>query len=222
MEAKIIEELTCPITLELFQDPITVPCCGKALSRNPLREYLTNKALCPLCNGDLSSFDASTAQTNKNLLAFVELIKNQQIVKRQLEQKQNEKEVPAKEEQQQWALTINRIYSDMQFLCSCGKYFMCRENRTKHILVNAASGIHRKNCEKKMISKNDRIPIAEFRLNLRNSLFELRQSLFIMVVDKSGSMSGNPWNQVQTALMYGISAPHPPTHAYICMLCTVT
>eukprot|EP01084_Bolivina_argentea_P002250 4158_1 len=219
MEQKIIEDLTCPITLELFEDPITVPCCGKTFSRNPLHSYLTNKQdkKCPLCNGDLSNFDARTVQTNRNLLSFVELMKNQQIVKQQLEEKQNAQKQETKE--QEWSLNLYKICCDMQFLCLCGAHFPCRENRKVHI-ANAISGHHKpngshiisrsKNEEKKNNDGELYIPIAEFRLNLCNSSFKLSSSLFIMVVDKSGSMSGSPWRQVQTALIHimGITKSH--------------
>eukprot|EP01083_Nonionella_stella_P087119 242234_1 len=215
MEQKIIEDLTCPITLELFSDPITVPCCGKAFSRNPLCAFLSNKQhkTCALCNGDLTNFDPSTAQTNKNLLSFVELIKNQQIVKDALERRDNERK-----EAQTWSLMINKMMSDMRFICSCGKEFGCRENRDAHIR-DATTGIHEHNGEYK-ISRDEQklyIPIGEFRLNLTNSIFELKQSLFVMVVDKSGSMSGNPWTQVQTALIHimGITKPNKLIHTEI-------
>eukprot|EP01084_Bolivina_argentea_P232975 392509_1 len=88
MEDKILEELTCPITFELFEDPISVPCCGKTFSRKALcdcfRNQINNRNTCPLCNGDLSSFDPNTAPSNKNILSFVEMIQSQRQLKEQL------------------------------------------------------------------------------------------------------------------------------------------
>ena len=34
------------------------------------------------------------------------------------------------------------------------------------------------------------LPIAQLQINLNNSLFDIKPSLFIIVADKSGSMSG--------------------------------
>lgn len=42
--------------------------------------------------------------------------------------------------------------------------------------------------------------MAELTVNIEQALFAAKPSLFIAVVDHSGSMSGNPWRQVQTAL----------------------
>lgn len=195
MEAKIIQDSTCPITLDLFEDPVTVPCCGKAVSRIPLRDYLSNNSKCPLCKGDLSNFNAATASTNKNLLSFVELIKQQQAIKQSLERADKEREEQKLQQQQQWSLTINKIYGDMVFVCSCGKKFQSIENRQSHIRDALAANPTEKHepAGQYKISRKQRqnesepyIPIAEFRLNLKNSTFRLKESLFIMVVDKSG------------------------------------
>lgn len=29
MDERLLQDLTCPITLDLFEDPVSVPCCGK-------------------------------------------------------------------------------------------------------------------------------------------------------------------------------------------------
>ena len=43
------EELICPITHMLLEDPVQLPCCGRAISREPLLKWLENKPVCPLC-----------------------------------------------------------------------------------------------------------------------------------------------------------------------------
>ncbi len=44
--------------------------------------------------------------------------------------------------------------------------------------------------------------LYELELRLTNSKFVVRPSLFVAVVDRSGSMSGGPWRQVQAALTH--------------------
>lgn len=158
---KYLQNFTCPIGMDLFDDPITVPCCGQAMSRKPLSDWLNTHPAkkCPLCNGNLSKFNPSTAQTNKNLLNFVEMIKKG-MKENESKQSQEQKE-QKKQQQQQWSVQIN-----------------------------------------KMNFGNKEMDIAELKLYLNNCLFKLNESLFIIVVDKSGSMRGDPWKQVQTALIH--------------------
>src|SRR5579883_755582 len=70
----ILNNLSCPITMELLENPITVPCCGKAFSRIPLMQYLnsSNAKECPTCRGDLSNFDVGNAQKNVILESLIE------------------------------------------------------------------------------------------------------------------------------------------------------
>ena len=39
-ERAAAENLTCPVSLELFEDPVQTPCCGNTLSRDSLRKAL--------------------------------------------------------------------------------------------------------------------------------------------------------------------------------------
>ncbi|EGZ09880.1 hypothetical protein PHYSODRAFT_338597 [Phytophthora sojae] len=41
--------LTCPISLELFVDPVVTMCCGKTFSSEALRRKLLRSSLCPFC-----------------------------------------------------------------------------------------------------------------------------------------------------------------------------
>ena len=50
--------------------------------------------------------------------------------------------------------------------------------------------------------KGKRLDIGQLKLTLTNSKFVAKPSLFIAVVDRSGSMSGSPWKQVETALLH--------------------
>ena len=69
------DNLYCPITGELFEDPITVPC-GKSFSRQALLTWLVNNNTCPECRNDLSNFDAVNAAPNRSLIYIVDAYKN--------------------------------------------------------------------------------------------------------------------------------------------------
>ena len=60
------EELTCPITLEIFEDPISVPCCGVSYSRIPFVQAFEYNKKCPSCRTLLSNFDP--VKTPKNII----------------------------------------------------------------------------------------------------------------------------------------------------------
>lgn len=47
------EDLICPITLELFKDPITVPCCGTSFDR----ASIIKQRICPICRKKFENFD---------------------------------------------------------------------------------------------------------------------------------------------------------------------
>lgn len=51
MSAQIdIEDLKCPVTLDLLEEPVGLPCCGKSISREPLMSYYkSGKTNCPNC-----------------------------------------------------------------------------------------------------------------------------------------------------------------------------
>src|SRR4051794_25658992 len=68
----INDHLKCPITLDLLNDPIIVPCCTKAFSRLSLTQHLENKKICPMCNGDLQDFDPINAPKNVIIAGLIE------------------------------------------------------------------------------------------------------------------------------------------------------
>lgn len=67
-----INDLQCPLTLELFEDPVTVPCCQRAFSREPLAQALGFRTICPLCNGDLATFDVQNTGRNLTVAGLVD------------------------------------------------------------------------------------------------------------------------------------------------------
>ena len=69
--------LTCPISLELLEDPVSTPCCGNAFSRASLRGVLGAHAACPLCRADIAArfpaFDVETLPKNRTIAAMVDV-----------------------------------------------------------------------------------------------------------------------------------------------------
>lgn len=155
-----IDDLTCPITLEYLEAPISLPCCGRAVSKLPLIQCLENSTSCPLCRQDLSAFDAPNAPVSVNLSYMIEKIKNESIIK---------SENPPSEEI---------------------KIRICR--------VAIDNIVHKSVIGQLQIINTD-----------VNSLFK---HLFIIVVDKSGSMAGNPMTNVKYSLNRIIDATYKYPH----------
>lgn len=143
----IIQDLTCPLTLELFVDPVTVPCCGKSFSRQPLITHINHKPTCPLCNADLEQFDVVRAAKNVLLSGMVDTIQN--------------KPPEAKLKPHTWNCTLTPVA--------------------------------------------DHSPWSELKLTIDHATFSVRPSLFIAVLDRSGSMAGKSATQVSTALKHIVS-----------------
>lgn len=149
------KELTDPITLDLVEDPIVVPCCTKAFSRLSLVQALNHDQdkQCPACRQDISDFDPLAAPTNVVIASMVETLK----------------------------LQMNQTGVAL------------KKNAWKGVLTPVTESI------------------AELKISLENSQFRVKPSLFIAVCDTSGSMSGSPWKQVETALIHimGLTSTNP-------------
>ena len=57
-------ELECPITMEILEDPVTAPCCGRTFSRQALQTWTSSVPRCPMCNGNLSKVKISALPKN--------------------------------------------------------------------------------------------------------------------------------------------------------------
>ena len=72
-ERAAAENLTCPVSLELFEDPVQTPCCGNTLSRDSLRKALPR---CPLCRVDVGErhpgFRVEEVPANRAIANLVE------------------------------------------------------------------------------------------------------------------------------------------------------
>ncbi|ARF10152.1 ankyrin repeat protein [Hokovirus HKV1] len=70
------ENLICPITLTLLQDPINLPCCGNVISRLPLKEYFNTlpNSKCPLCRKNLDNFNVDLAPKVVNIASMIDIL----------------------------------------------------------------------------------------------------------------------------------------------------
>ena len=99
---RLRQDLTCPLCLELFRDPVTVPCCGKAFERDELVRSLEFRSKCPLCNGELDEFDAAGAAKNVLLAGLVDT----------LEEQTNEIVVKDDHQEQRWSCSATPIVAN--------------------------------------------------------------------------------------------------------------
>ena len=98
----IKNELMCPLLLDYLEYPIVLSCCGRAISRDPLIEYMDHYGHnCPLCRADLGGFDPRTAPKSINLAYLVDEAKNENIP---IELFQPKLELESK-----WKATINPL-----------------------------------------------------------------------------------------------------------------
>src|SRR5665648_844517 len=68
-------DLKCPLFSDWFVDPIAVPCCGQAISRQALHNWLVQEISenrCPMCRKDISEFNLVSAPMLVNLNSLVE------------------------------------------------------------------------------------------------------------------------------------------------------
>lgn len=70
-------DLMCPILLDWLEDPIIIPCCGKAVSKLPLYECVKDivDKRCPNCNKNINNFDILNAPVSLNILNIVKRFK---------------------------------------------------------------------------------------------------------------------------------------------------
>jgi ankyrin repeat protein/uncharacterized protein YegL len=75
--ADIPEDLTCPISLDLLNDPVALPCCGRAVSREMIILSMLTNTQCPLCRSEISNFSPATAAKLVNLAYMIEKFEEQ-------------------------------------------------------------------------------------------------------------------------------------------------
>ena len=74
--AQLAAELQCPLTLQLLEDPVSLPCCGRACSRAALIAAASINPSCPLCRADYEdhNFDPAEASRNRSLQDIIGIL----------------------------------------------------------------------------------------------------------------------------------------------------
>lgn len=60
--------MECPITHELFEDPVLIPCCGNSFERDAISLWLENHVTCPMCRHPIPGFEPLIEPANMALL----------------------------------------------------------------------------------------------------------------------------------------------------------
>jgi len=152
--------------MDWLDDPVTVSCCGKAMSRAALMQWMEsqqayNGPQCPCCQSSLSRFDVNGAPRNTTLANVVE----------SAQQLPNQSQLrPTAVHHHQWTAEFRPIRKGLN--------------------------------------------VGRLRLSLADSDFKMRKTLFVFMVDNSGSMGGSPSSQVRAALfhIHGISQLNKNVH----------
>ena len=100
------DNLICPLSHDYLEEPITIPCCGKLVSRDQLLQWFQRKRDCPLCNHDLTNFDAANAATVKPIVYLVEEAKKAKSLQGLFVDEKNDLKKDSK-----WKAVIHRLHS---------------------------------------------------------------------------------------------------------------
>ena len=153
-----IEDLRCPLTLDFVEDPILTPCCGRAVSRQPLIDFLNIRGRhitnCPICNANMDvNFNPQTVTKIRNLVYLVERAKKNNLILPQPGPDMTKKVT-------NWKAQV-------------------------HILCN---------------NKSTAYQTTIGHMTLKNKEKTQFKSLLIPVIDRSGSMCGNPKEQCKYSM----------------------
>ena len=145
-------DLMCPILLDWLEDPIIMPCCGKAVSKLPLYECVKDihDKKCLNCNKNINEFDILNAPVSLNILNIVKRFKESNPLYLSSIKLSKSKQIsPDWEGKVDWLNPTNSAYQTV-----LGKMVLtCSDNKFNF------------------------------------------KTLLIPVIDKSGSMGGNPISQ---------------------------
>jgi len=150
-------DLMCPILLDWLEDPIILPCCGKAISKIPLyecvKDQLGAERKCPNCAMSLTNFDILGAPISLNILNIVKRFKESNPL--YLTNKKPSNQIsPEWEGMVDWMEPIGTAYQTI---------------------------------------------LGKLKLSCLDNKFQFK-TLLIPVIDRSGSMGGNPIIQCRYSL----------------------
>jgi ankyrin repeat protein/Mg-chelatase subunit ChlD len=182
--------LRCAISLEPYQDPVLVPCCGQTFSRQSLIDAFAKKhGECPLCRCDLVDlfgYDASKAARNIMVADMVETV-DARLAKLKRAQQGAARSIGAgvdddgkgdfksNERQQDWSAQLLR-------LPLAGGIGSELSNSAAASASASASGDYA------LVDAS----LQQFVGHLKLTCSKPSQSLLLFVVDRSGSMSTQP------------------------------
>lgn len=156
------QNLICPITLELFVDPVTLRCCGNSFSRTELMLTAAANGRCPKCRANLSTDEVENTPTNRALAYQCEELSKTSV------QVEKESIIEPSESSEPLDLT-----GEITLLPSVGP-----RRKVGYLEL-----------------KSDKL-VAKYR------------HLVIVVVDRSGSMGGNPTRNVKYSLRRLVDATY--------------
>ena len=150
-------DLMCPILLDWLEDPIIMPCCGKAVSKIPLHSCMEDIGIgerkCPNCSKSLGNFDILNAPISLNILNIVKRFKESNPL--YLSNKKLSNQIsPEWEGKIDWLEPIGSAYQTI---------------------------------------------LGKLKLNCLDNKFQFK-TLLVPVIDRSGSMGGNPIAQCRYSL----------------------
>ncbi|KAE8977319.1 hypothetical protein PR001_g25163 [Phytophthora rubi] len=67
--------LTCPISLDLFENPVVTECCGRTFSSEALTQALRRNSQCPVCRSR-----RVTSHASRDMANLVELHRNERVL----------------------------------------------------------------------------------------------------------------------------------------------
>ena len=86
-------DLICPILLDYFVNPITLICCGKCISKEPLLIHLKNYDYCPLCKQKININDIDKLPISKNIISMIEIEKEKKKSEKEIENVKNKPKI---------------------------------------------------------------------------------------------------------------------------------
>eukprot|EP00750_Incisomonas_marina_P032883 INCI9399.2.p1 GENE.INCI9399.2~~INCI9399.2.p1 ORF type:complete len:1872 (+),score=294.44 INCI9399.2:196-5616(+) len=197
------EGLHCPITLELLEDPVTTPCCGNTFSRDSLKEYLKVSVQCPLCRVDLKTrfpfFDVETVTRNNTMAGLVDDFRRSSGASAPGGGGGGAPALPA-------ASTTTVGSSTMQNVAVATEQMRQQGPRWQATLDPVVTG------------DGTQLPVGRLRLDVEWPDYTGDVCLFLPIIDKSGSMAGQPFRQVKTALMHMLHQTLAHRSVFTCII----
>lgn len=170
------EHLLCPISRNLFEEPVLLPCCGQSVSRASIVGWFASRhpeKKCVLCRRDIPDFDPDRAVIVRNLAHEVD------------EYKRASRAAQPPPHQPQ---VVNQSMFSGNIFLFFSSFPQSNGPQQWSAVLNPVGDL-----------QGNPLGVSELKLSLENASFTPKPSLFLAVVDRSGSMAGSPWKQVKSS-----------------------